>query len=182
MDPALSKLVRKMPPPEKPPGGKVNWDRLESAVGLAYPTSFKEFVAVYGWSVWFDNFSPFFYEAKTAADAKKFLQSVRKRLKWLDGNMYDEAFRPASVPLFPAAGGLFPFAMDYSGDQYLWRTERSDPDQWPVVIWQRGQLVTLERMTVAKMLLGFLSRRPPMLNLWGDVRQFDPGRIRINAG
>jgi hypothetical protein len=175
MEAALDRLVRLVPPAEKPPGAKTEWAQLEAAIGLKYPDSFKEFAGVYGLTVWFDNFSPFFGEAKTAADAKKFLRSVQKRLGFLKGNMYDESFRPTPIPLYPAAGGLFPFGMDYSGNQYLWLTERADPDRWPIVVWQMGQLAILEKMTVAKMLLGFYERRKPMRDLWGDARLCELG-------
>ena len=71
MDSSLQQLMGKMPPPTDPRHRMSIWSRLESAVGITYPTSFKEFVEVYGGSVWFDNVCPFFSEATTDDEVKE---------------------------------------------------------------------------------------------------------------
>jgi hypothetical protein len=52
-----------------------------------------------------------------------------------------------------------------------------DPDRWPVVCWLKGPVRVLERMTITKMILGWLERRPCMRTVWGDVNDLDPARM-----
>jgi hypothetical protein len=176
MDSALKSLVKKIPPPPDPRFRDVDWASLESAVGLSYPPSFKEFIGVYGGSVWFDNICPFYTEAKTDKEVKDFLRSVRENLKTLEGNLYDEHFTKVEMPLYPEEGGLFPFMVDYSSNLFCWETERKDPDKWPVVCWLRGPVVVLENTTIARMILDFLERKPHTIKIWGDINLYEPER------
>jgi hypothetical protein len=41
-------------------------------------------------------------------------------------------------------------------------------------------MTVLDRWTIADMLLGFLERDPAIVPLWGDIRDFDPDRIRLD--
>ena len=72
MDAALQRLTKRFPPPSNPRYADVDWTRLESAVGLTYPSSFKEFVATYGGSIWFDNVAPLYCTPKVE-DPEAFL-------------------------------------------------------------------------------------------------------------
>lgn len=179
MDTSLKKLIELMPPPKKARGKKTDWERLESALGLTYPKAFKEYVAVYGGSVWFDNLSPYYSEAKSTREIKVFIRHLQKRLKDLNGNMYDNNWQEVDLPLWPNVGGLFPFMIDYSGCQYLWATKSGDPEKWPVVLWQTGAIINLGRITLAQMILGWLQRTPRMRKVWGDINDFEPSRIRV---
>ena len=69
---------------------------------------------------------------------------------------------------------------DIDGPEYCWRTESTNPNRWPVYCWMRGPITVLNNTTISAMLLGFLERLPQMIRLWGDVRDYDPGRIRID--
>lgn len=179
MDPTLKRLMGKMPPPITPPDADVDWERLESAISLTYPASFKEFIGVYGSSVWCDHLSPFYSTAKTDGDVKKFLKSVKAKLKPLESNIYDEHFNKLDFPLYPAEEGLFPFMIDYSSSLYCWQTEKDDPNKWPIVCWFTGQILILEKMTITKMILEWLERKPRMVAIWGDVNNLPPERIQL---
>src|SRR5947209_386767 len=106
MDRALQKLTKLMPPPEAPRHSEVDWRLLEEHVGLTYPESFKGFVKVYGSCHWFDKLLPFYACPLTARDAREFVQSVRKKVKWLDGNMYDDKYNKVDLPLYPKKGAV----------------------------------------------------------------------------
>ncbi|MBI3412287.1 MAG: SMI1/KNR4 family protein [Planctomycetes bacterium] len=168
-----------MPPPKSLQHTGVNWSLLEEHIGLRYPESFKEFVAVYGSCHWFDKLLPFYGHPKSPREAKAFVKDVAKKLKWLRGNTYDERFNKLDLPLYPAPGGLFPFMADIDGPEYFWQTEDRNPDRWPVYCWMRGPITVLEGVSIADMLLGFLERDPVIVRLWGDVRNFSSDRIRI---
>lgn len=180
MDRSLRKLMKRMPPLPKQRHTVVNWDLLEEHVGLRYPDSFKDFVSVYGSSHWFDKLMPFYSVAETVRQVKDYLKSVRQTLKWLVGNMFDAEFNKWELPLYPKEGGLFPFMGDIDGPIYCWLTESKNLSRWPIYCWMRGPITVLSKTTIAGVMLGFLERSPEMIRLWGDVRDYDPGCIRID--
>lgn len=166
MDAALQQLMKRMPPPTNPPFSDVDWERVEGVIKLRYPSSFKEFIGAYGSSIWFDNLSAFYCSEKFE-DPKQFLTRVELNLEPLRTNMYDERFNRIELPLYPESGGLFPFLVDYSSNLFCWRTEREDPNKWPVVFWNCGPIITMEKMTIAKMILEWLERKARMVRVWG---------------
>jgi hypothetical protein len=179
MDRSLRKLLKVMPPLKGQRHTKVNWGRLEEYVGLTYPNSFKDFVSVYGSAHWFDKLLPFYSTARTVRLAQRFVKGVRQNVGRLAGNLYDAKFNRGDLPFYPEEGGLFPFMADIDGPIYYWLTEPKDPSRWPVYCWMSGPTTVLPGTTIAGMLLGFLERSPRMVRLWGDVRDFEPERIRI---
>ena len=168
-----------MPPPAEPRLSNVDWDRLEALVGIAYPVSFRDFVHTYGASVWFDNVSPLYCEAQSDKEAREFLKSVERNLSPLKGNMYDERFNVLQLPLYPDEGGLFPFMVDYSSNLFCWQTAPASPETWPVVFWNRGPITIMENMTIAKMILHWLQQKPQMVEVWGNIDEYEPERIRL---
>ncbi|WP_133884250.1 hypothetical protein [Glycomyces sp. NRRL B-16210] len=42
------------------------------------------------------------------------------------------------LPIYPEAGGLFPWGTDTNGTLYLWDARNSDPDDWTVVLYNRS--------------------------------------------
>ena len=126
MEPALQKLIRVLPPPTETAGRAVNWQEHEAALGITYPTWLKEFIAVYGGSIWFDNYS-ILYPAPECYDVASFRQAVQDQLNLLvTYGITDEDFKPIKVPLYPEPGGLFPFMVDYDGTYYFWKMEPAD--------------------------------------------------------
>ena len=150
---------------------------MEKAVEIQYPASFKEFVGLYGGSVWFDNVVPIFIEAKSDAEVKDYLRSVDDNLKPLQNKVFDEKLRPIKVPIYPEKGGLFPFLVDYSSNLFCWETKDEDPEKWPVYCWLRGPTFVLRKTTIAKMILEWLDHKPQMVKVWGDIRDYEPERI-----
>lgn len=178
MDQYLTRLMSIMEPPSKPRDCNVDWERLEGAVGMRYPAHFKEFVGVYGGSVWCDHVCPLYSTANSAAEVKRFIRTVKDNLTPLHDNMYTiKPFKRIEVPLFPDKGGLFPFMVDYSSSLYCWKAVSDNPDDWPTFCWMRGPIEVFERTTIAQMLVNWLMRRPPMRTLWGDLDDLPPGRV-----
>jgi len=180
MDNALKRLMKRMPPPANPPFTDVNWQQLERFVGLPYPTSFKEFVEVYGACIWFDHFVPFYSLADTEAEAKEFLEDVERYLKVHEPTLYNnEALERFDPPIYPAKGGLFPFLKDMYGYIYCWRTAGRNANHWPVYCCQPGRLMILEKTTIAKMFLDFMEHKSEAVQIWGDIRGMDADQIRL---
>lgn len=179
MDSSLRRLTKKMPPPSDPPNRQVDWARLEAGIRLSYPDSFKEFVGVYGSSVWCEHVTPVYSTAKTDAEVRSFLRLVKDKLKPLKSNMYSEKFEAEDVPLYPDTGGLFPFMIDYSSSLYCWRTKQEDPTAWAVNCWFTGQLVRVGKITISGMILKWLERKPEMMALWGDINDLPADQIKL---
>ncbi len=171
--------MKVMPPLKEQRHTKVNWERLEKHVGLTYPDSFKGFVSVYGSSHWFEMLLPFYSTARTVRLVQEYVKSVGEKLRWLAGNTYDAKRNKLDLPLYPEEGGMFPFIEDIDGPMYCWLTEAKDPNRWPVYCWMRGPITVLPDATISGMFLGFLERSPRMVQLWGDVQDYEPERIRI---
>jgi hypothetical protein len=94
--------------------------------------------------------------------------------------MHDAKYNALALPLYPEKGGLVPFMADIDGPLYCWLTESKNPNRWPVYCWMEQQIIPLPGITISGMILGFLERSPRMMRLWGDVRDLDPKRIRID--
>jgi hypothetical protein len=182
MDNDLKKLMKRMPPPADPPMSRVDWKRLEAAIQISYPTSFKEFIGAYGGSVWCDNFSPFCSEAKSDRAINSYLQTVNDKIGTLRSmTMYDADANEIHLPLYPEPGGLFPFMIDYSSSIYCWKTDRKSSNEWPIVCWFTGNTVILEQMTISKMFLDWLERKPKMRDVWGDVNDLPLDRLCLST-
>ena len=175
----LEQLLARFPPPAKPRFTPVKWSKLEVALGFCYPTSFKEFIDVYGGCVWFDNLSPMYSQARTKKEVDKFLQVVEQKCNQDRGNFYDEKFKPISPAFYPERGGLFPFLIDYGGNEYFWDTKSADPDLWPIVQSHAGWMKLYPPMSIPELILKWLGRDPQMLKMWGDVSKWPVERIRI---
>jgi hypothetical protein len=98
----------------------------------------------------------------------------------MEAEMARRRAKKVDLPLYPEAGGLFPFMADIDGPLYCWHTNSTNPNRWPVYCWVVGPVTVLPDMTISGMLLGYLERSPQMMQVWGDVRDLDPKRIRID--
>ena len=179
MDQHLRILTKRIHPPKAPKDIDVDWKALESHVKLTYPDSFKDFTATYGGSVWFDNVSPFYTEAQSDEQIRKFLNSVKAKLKPLVGNMYDERFRAITRPLYPESDGLFPFMIDYGGGLFCWQTEGANPNKWNIIYWNQGEVRELGVTSISKLFLDFMDRAPTMIDVWGDINDYEERRIGL---
>lgn len=184
MDEKIGELVRMMPPPSNPRFVEVQWPALEEAVGLRYPKSFKEYVAVYGGAVWFDNWCPLYAAAKNDEEIRDYLRTVSNYTSRMKGCMVKpgKQRRDVEIALYPDQGGLLPFLIDYSGGVYSWKTANTDPDKWPVVCWVDSYIIELRGITIAGMFLEFLRRSERMRRVWGDVNDLEEYRRRVDRG
>jgi hypothetical protein len=102
---------------------------VEDEIGLTLPPDYKDFARVYG--------SGYFMQ---------FLGVCIPRTA--NPNTRLEAFLPSASGVFvddeemahrvwPRPGGLAPFGATDNGDYLFWLT-RGRPDEWPIVVWDRG--------------------------------------------
>jgi len=172
-DPALLELQKLIPPLQPVEGGEVNWQQLEESTGLQFPASFKDFISVYGSSIWFDTYSLFFTRAQSSEEIEEYQTTLQEKLDDIRFDMYDEETRDdLEYGIDPSGPGLLPFMIDYNGCTYLWLTSEADPEQWPVLYWQMGATRNLGPLSLAQMFVDWLSRKEPMLSAWGDSDQW----------
>ena len=177
----IDQLIEILPPPKEVPNQIVDWDKLEKAVGLIYPNSYKEFIAVYGACCWFDDFVPLYSTANSDEEISDYLDTVKDNLLYLRRNMTDNQGNEwKKVPVYPTKNGLFPFMIDYSSGLYCWKTDSGDPDKWPIIYWFGGPYEILQNMTIAGMFLSYLKREPPMLKHWGDINDLPRKQFRLD--
>lgn len=159
MEAALKNLIEILPPPENPTGLDVDWAKFERVLGFQYPTTFKDFVAIYGASLFLNNYSHFYPAGCTVNDVETFFETVSSKFSLLvdydlyDNDLYDNDYKPLKVKMYPEMGGLFPFMCDYSSYEYFWQTGNTDSNKWPIVCWQTGVLTGLEFASLAELLL-----------------------------
>lgn len=167
----LDQLKACIPPPSNARGRNVDWNRLESKVGITYPQDFKDFIKTYGGSMWFDRLAPFCSTGETEERLDEYVQSLNRicgRLR----DLYYEDEKPAVPNLYPTENGLFPFIIGVDGYFCLWRTEGAS-DDWPIVMWSRaGDAFEIGQMSMTQMLLEWVQRKPGMMRNLGDVDEF----------
>ncbi len=152
MEPALSKLLEAIPPPESAKSRAVNWNEVERELGFAFPSSFKDFIAAYGESQWFDLYSSALYPESVAG-----VDQYRKSLQSFHGTVDKYGIRDedeiegSPIALYPEPGGLLFFMSSSDGDYYFWQMSSGDPDEWPMVVWQVPNLFKLEEKTIAEL-------------------------------
>lgn len=146
MEPALQRLIEVLPPPPDPTGCDVNWHEHEEALGITFPDSLKELIAVYGGCRWFGTFS-ILYPAFDLSDTASFRRAVEGKLQLL------VEYEDEPPLMYPAAGGFFPFMVDNNGNEYFWKTEPADPNKWPMMQWQPGWTTQLKHATLAEFFL-----------------------------
>jgi predicted DNA-binding WGR domain protein len=165
-DPALVRLAKELPPPEGLKGREVKWDEVEKEVGFTFPTTFKEYISLYGESEWFDLYSSALYPHSHNKKGE-YMKSVRSKLKDVE-EVGDEEVNDI---LYPEPGGLYPFMVSSDGDYYFWKMDSKDPDQWPLMVWQMPGLFKLEFKTIGEMLLNTLE----------EFKVEDPDRVWVYA-
>lgn len=183
MNKQLETLIEFMPPPQHLHDHQINWHAVEEVLGLKYPTSFKEFISVYGASKWFDYFSPFYLTSNDEVQLGDFRKTAAYYLDYLKDNILTSQQKGDYIPQgfvpFPEAGCYFPFMIDEGSNFYFWKTDMSSPEDWPIIIGPYGELNILENMSITEMFLSYLNREPPMFDIWGDINDVPPEEMTV---
>ena len=123
----LSSLMNLIPPPAEPvyTGTRAEWDAIQDNMKIVFPKEYYEVCYVYGSG----HFSGEFLIANL-------FDPEARDYGFAELTRFDEARErdPHEVPypLYPEAGGIFPFGMDGNGNTFAWLT-KGRPNQWPIV-------------------------------------------------
>jgi hypothetical protein len=106
----------------------VRWLAVEEEYGLRFPGSYKTMIEEFGVSSW-DDFLHIFSPFSEEANLRDFVART------LDAERISRLSFPSHypLPLYPEAGGLFPWAVTDNGDTFYFITA-AEPDDWPTVI------------------------------------------------
>ncbi|MEU6325462.1 SMI1/KNR4 family protein [Streptomyces sp. NPDC047009] len=137
MHPDVERLVALMPPaPES--GQQVDWRAVERDLGCRLPADFRDLVTIYGVGT-IDERVMVLPPTSTAHESG--IPSVGQMTPSAEKNAWLEHTK-STYPLWPDPGSLLCGLRMVDGNGGLWgavywRTSGPDPDQWPVVVWER---------------------------------------------
>lgn len=124
----IESLKQLIPHPAEPtfPGSQKEWIAFEKKTGLRFPEEYYTLLNIYGSGRFLGG------EFKVAnpfdPDDENFAEHELRRLRETKVDHPDEV----PYPLFPEAGGLYPFGIDGNGNTFLWITNSSS-DKWTIV-------------------------------------------------
>lgn len=154
---SIQDIVSIMPPPASPFEvlTQSDWPIVEERLGTALPDDFKEFIEVYGTGA-MDKFL-WIFNPSSANENMNLIDQAKIQLNVLSElRSYGE-----TVPydLFPAQGGILPFAITDNGDVLFWQTI-GKPNDWTVLVNEsRSPDWVSYAMPMGEFLLGILSHR-----------------------
>jgi hypothetical protein len=180
---ALAKLIRMVPPPDRPfeTGDGGAFTEVEASLRLSLPEDFKELIRTYGsgqWQGFWFVLNPF------AANeyGNLVLQSqVRRPRSWstLDAERATRENEGATYPhaIYPEPGGILPWALTDNGGRFFWLTA-GPPEQWPTVYYpDRSPEFSVYEMSCTELLYGAVSGEIPIFadEFGEDYRYGQPG-------
>ena len=153
----IEELQQILPPPNSPKNNTGDWAAVESSLGIALPSDYKEFTKSYG-SVKICNYLIIHTAFPWSDECKEFLLTLNQE--------YDAVVNGRSnipYPDFPATGGLLPFGGTDSADIFSWITEGS-PDDWGIFVWKFPGLktYTFKNLNLSGFLVDLVSMRSPL--------------------
>ena len=146
--------------PQDPKGLDRSWSEVESELGIVLPDDYKEFINAYGsgqitsangWlNIWNYRDRSLF---RSLSDALCGDGSILDHYGALSKTDY-----PCPYPVYPADGGLLPFASEVDVQNLNWIT-KGPPDQWEVVYYffDGAEFFRLEGDSFSKCILKMLA-------------------------
>lgn len=134
--PELEALMRLMPP-ETESDTVVDWDEIAEWWGRRFPIEYQRFIAVYGAGM-IENFMGIampepWAEPPDGDNADMRAGTALARRLWQETRKDPEL--EGTNPL------LILWAQDSAGDNLCWDASDPDPEQWPVLLYNRGESI-----------------------------------------
>ncbi|WP_405535085.1 SMI1/KNR4 family protein [Streptomyces sp. NBC_00075] len=108
-------------PPDLGEDQGVDWESLQSAWGLRFPSDYVAFMARYGAGAINDSFSVLVPNAPDQAEDGGKASETRNAVELRDAD---------SVPVVA-------WGVTVAADIICWKITHEDPEQWPVTVWRR---------------------------------------------
>lgn len=130
---SIGALLEAVPPPPAGQGDVFSgqWGTVEAEVRAPLPQDYKDFVRLYG-NGYFMEFLGIYMPK-----ARNHHIRLERMVRVVSSGYADWDDLP--YPMWPQEGGLIPFGGTDNGDQLFWLPQGT-PDEWTVVIFDRGGL------------------------------------------
>lgn len=126
----IENLMRVVPPPPVPSEAYIGpWDAIETDLGAVLPQDYKDFVRFYGRGSFME-----FLGIHAPVSWSPYVR-LQSEVRVICDDLRRDPDRP--YPLWPEPGGLLPFGKTDFGDCLFW-LPHGPPDDWGVVVWDRG--------------------------------------------
>jgi hypothetical protein len=103
----------------------IDWEFLQTALGVRLPTDFREFADHYP-AVAIDDYLAI--GVPEPGKENQYVSGLHNINDVIEGLIED-------YPLHPAEDGLIPWGSSNQGDLFFWHTNDPDPDRWPAVVY-----------------------------------------------
>ncbi|MFI6744257.1 hypothetical protein ACIBI9_66345 [Nonomuraea sp. NPDC050451] len=129
----VDSLLRMMPPPEDG-GTVVDWPRMAESWGRPFPPDYQRFMEVYGAGVVQDFLVILRPEPKapTTQFDGMLVETANAEDTWQD--VYKAPELEGASPL------LITWGVAASADLMCWDASSDDPDEWPILVFNRGEI------------------------------------------
>ncbi|OAB34382.1 SMI1/KNR4 family protein [Paenibacillus glacialis] len=153
----MENLIRILNPPDKPDntGDEKSWETFIKILGTELPSDYKKFIRTYG-TGGIDNF----IWILTPFDQDENINFLRRKEEISGAYMQSKQEFPKNFKhdVFPASGGILPWAFTDNGDELYWLTE-GEPDQWKVVVYEtRSSDYHIYSLTMTEFIYKVLTR------------------------
>jgi len=129
------------------------WERLEARLGTSLPIDYKEFIDKFG-SVYVGRFISIL-----RPDSKYSNLDLEAKLVQISQMYREIKMSGEHVPykMFPARGGIFPFAQTDNGDFLFWETA-GEPNKWRIIVTEgRGPEWGIFDLSMTEFIAGILT-------------------------
>jgi hypothetical protein len=161
----IQEIVKLVAPPDMPVAATGDWKWVEAHLGLVFPRDYKEFLRIYGAGVLCDLFeivSPF----QLIDPPRDFWVNWAGFYKSME--MHGEHI---PYPVYPESPGLLPCGSYGTVDVINWHT-CGDPDDWPIVYYDRDYGFFQTQQGLVAFLLSALQGQPQLPQSMMSARDF----------
>jgi hypothetical protein len=129
---SIQALLEVAPPPLTPFEAFAGpWEPIEAELGTALPQDYKDFVRLYGAGYFME------FLGVSVPRSKNPNTRFESEVGLICGTFADWDDEELPYPMWPDPGGLIPFGGTDNGDYLFWLPQGA-PDDWGVVVWDRG--------------------------------------------
>ncbi|HZS92760.1 MAG TPA: SMI1/KNR4 family protein [Chloroflexota bacterium] len=127
---SIERLMELVPPPQRIQRLPINWDRIESTLGIALPVDYKQLAELYGPGVFADSIVLY---APTSKEEFDLLTQTRRESEFFRSMIEGEDDKGRYYPLYPDRGGILSWGYTTGACKLFWLTNGSS-DGWPIVV------------------------------------------------
>lgn len=131
---SIEALLKVVPPPLAPFEAFAGpWEPIEAEIGTALPPDYKDFVRIYGAGYFME------FLGVNVPRTRNLNTRFESQVGIICETFADDGGVGWPYAMWPDRKGLIPFGGTDNGDELFWLPQGA-PDDWRVVVWDRGSL------------------------------------------